>query len=119
MLILASLAGGCRSNASVKAIPDSTMVDLLVELHLANGRIEVTDRPLDFPRDSIFQVYGIDSTAYARMIGYYARHPEEYSEIYGRVLDELSEERAPEQLADSTRARPPDTTRVGRRAPID
>ena len=95
------------------------MVKLLVELHLANGRIEVTDRPLPIARDSIFRVYGVDSSAYARMIQYYSEHPQEYSSVYGRVLDRLSAERLPSEIADSVRAREgrPDT--LLRRAPFD
>ena len=119
MLILTSVVGGCRSDVSEKVIPDSTVVDLLVELHLANGRIEVTDRPLGIARDSIFLAYGVDSTAYARMIEYYARHPDEYSQIYSQVLDALSEERMTGPFADTTRTRPADTARGNRTRRFD
>lgn len=131
LLLLGALAGGCRTGTSGKAVPDSTMVKLLVELHLAHGRVEVTDRPLEFPRDSILRVYGVDSSAYANAIAYYAEHPEEYSSVYGRVLDRLSAERMPADYANSTRAQAaspesrdrPDTTSDGRKdagsAPID
>lgn len=86
---------GCGSETDTNTIADSTMVDLLVELHLANAGIELTDRPLPVPRDSILRSYGIDSAAYSEAISYYARHPDEYSRIYGRVLDRLSAERLP------------------------
>lgn len=86
---------GCGSETETNTIADSTMVELLVELHLANAGIELTDRPLPMPRDSILRSYGIDSAAYSEAITYYADNPDDYSRIYGRVLDRLSAERLP------------------------
>lgn len=95
---------GCTGGGS-KPIADSTMVDILVELHLLNARMQVTERPFVGARDSIFQGYGIDSTTYANALSYYVDHPAEYASIYGRVVDELTAERAPVNLPDSVRDR--------------
>lgn len=102
---------GCGSETETNTIADSTMVDLLVELHLANARIEITDRPLPVPRDSILRSYGVDSTAFSEAISYYAHNPDEYSRVYGRVLDRLSAERLPvdEQSDPDVTAPPADT----------
>lgn len=82
------------------------MVDVLVEMHLLNARGRIMNRPLEGARDSIFTRYGIDSTAYADAIGYYARHTEEYADVYGRVIDELSAEQTPITGPDSVLAQP-------------
>src|SRR5690606_7956146 len=98
MVLFAGLAAaglGCGSARDRAPIPDSTMTELLIELHLANGRIEVTDQPLPFPRDSILQAYGVDSSTYVDALAYYVQHPERYSRIYGDVIDRLSVERIP------------------------
>ena len=99
LLVGSLLVVGCGGNHQAKAVPDSTMVEVLVELHLANGRIEVTDQPLPIARDSIFEAYSVDTSAYAATIDYYARNPEDYSRVYGRVVDRLSAERIPTNQA--------------------
>lgn len=92
------------------------MVDVLIELHLAVARAEVTQEiPVNI-RDSILIAYDIDSTTYARAVAYYAEHPDKYAEIYSRVLDRLNSERIPlGRAADNEAApAPPPPTRSGR-----
>ncbi|MEX2402089.1 MAG: DUF4296 domain-containing protein [Rhodothermales bacterium] len=84
---------------------DTTMVDVLVELHLLNAREETQGRPLLRARDSLFSRYGIDSTAYAEAVTYYADRPGEYGDVYGRVVDELASSPVPITYPDS--ASPP------------
>lgn len=93
--LTAALLGGCVQDDRQSSVADTTLVELLVELHLANGRIEVTDQPLSIERDSIFAAYGVDSASYADAMAYHARNPDEYSRLYGQVLDRLSAERQP------------------------
>lgn len=95
LALVIMVSTGCGRDSERQAISDSTMVDLLVELHLANARIEITDRPLPIPRDSILAAYGADSAAYAQTLEHYAEHPDLYSRIYGDVLDRLRAERRP------------------------
>lgn len=97
--------GGCGSESS-RPIADSTMVDVLVEMHILNARIHTTDRPLVGARDSVFHRYGIDSTSFIQMMIYYAEHPDDYADVYGRVVDRLAVERAPIIGLDSLSARP-------------
>ena len=94
-LCISIISAGCGRDSKRQTVSDSSMVELLVELHLANARVEITDRPLPITRDSILEAYGVDSAGYARTLEYYAQHPDLYSRIYGEVLDRLSAERRP------------------------
>ena len=88
MVMLAGCGGKERA-----PIADSTMVDLLLEFHLANARSEIIGSYPAHLRDSIFARYGVDSTSYREASKYYAEHPEEYGQVYSRVLDRLNLER--------------------------
>ena len=89
------------------------MVDVLLELHLAVARAEVTHEVPANIRDSILTAYNIDSTTYAQAVNYYAEHPDKYAEIYSRVLDRLNSERIPLGRAadEGTAPAPPPPTR--------
>lgn len=69
------------------------MTDLLVEFHLVDGRADVTERAVPDAREKILRAYGVDSTTYVRALSYYADHPKEYSALYGRVIERLTDER--------------------------
>lgn len=77
-------------------VADSTLVDVMIEFHLAGAR---ADLGYDLPpalRDSILTAYGLDSTVYASAAAFYAEHPQAYLTLYNQVLDRLSAERAAE-----------------------
>jgi hypothetical protein len=76
-------------------LADSTMVEVMIDLHLAVARAEVTQQVPAGIRDSILTTHGADSAAYARTIWHYAQNPEKYEQIYGQVLDRLNSERIP------------------------
>lgn len=74
-------------------LSDSTMVEVLIELHLVNARL---DLQYDLPpavRDSILFKYGLDAQRFEDLIAYYADHPEAYAALYTTMLDRLSDER--------------------------
>lgn len=86
-------AGGCAQDMRSRApIPDSTMVDVLVELHLLEARMELapSDSAAILPsRDEIFRRHGIDSARFARTVDHYADRLDAYSRLYDRVTDRL------------------------------
>ena len=86
---------GCAAPAEEPLLADSTMIDIMLEFHLADARVQVTRSLPAGIRDSILQAYDVDSVSYARMIWYYAEHPEKYEQVYGQVLDRLNSERIP------------------------
>lgn len=94
LVVLSLSVPGCSIfTAEEPPIPDSTMVDVLVGLHLAEARSEV-DGPLPAGmRDSILSRHGLTPSDYEAAVAHYADHPETYSDIYDRVLDRLSAER--------------------------
>lgn len=103
-LILAmawTAASGCAGSSNDYPVPDSTMVRVLAELHLAVARAEITGEIPPNIRDSILVAYGIDSASYAQTIVYYADHPEKYEAVYTRVLDQLNSARMPPGAIDT------------------
>ena len=98
-LVVLSLAG--LSACSVIAEPDppvadSTLINVLIEFHLADAR---ADLGYDLPpalRDSILAAYDLDSTAFEDAMAYYADRPDAYLALYNELLNHLSAERAAE-----------------------
>lgn len=74
---------------------DSVMVNILIDLHLADASAEVANEAPVGIRDSVLAAHSIDSTTYAQAIEFYAEHPSKYIEVYSRVLDRLNSERMP------------------------
>lgn len=87
---------GCsRSEHTGAAIPDSTMIAVLVDLHLAGARQQL---PGDAPaglRDSVLAHHGLDSSAFASHMAWLEAHPDDYVSVYGAVVDRLNAERKP------------------------
>lgn len=95
LALLLAIGTGCAEPPEQGPLPDSTMVSVLMELHLAVARAESTNEIPPNIRDSILIAYGVDSTQYAGAITYYAANPKKYAEIYSRVLDRLNTDRLP------------------------
>lgn len=70
-------------------VPDSTFSTVLVELHILSARHRRGKAPPRGLRDSVFQHYGVDSTAFRTTLRYYSRHPKELESIYDGVIDTL------------------------------
>lgn len=74
-------------------VADSTLVEVLIELHLAQARTEAEEAPLPpAARDSIFARHEVDVDRFHAAMDYYARHPDAYLTLYDRVLNRLSAE---------------------------
>ena len=98
---LAALGLAVLSACSVIADPDppvtdSTLIDVLIEFHLADSRGDLGYTPPPALRDSILAAYDLDSTAFAEAMAYYADRPDAYLTLYNQLLDRLSAERAAE-----------------------
>jgi len=94
-LLLLVAVVGCADPREEPPLADSTMVEVMIDLHLAVARAEVTQQVPAGIRDSIFTTHAVDSSAYARTIWHYAQNPDKYEHIYGEVLDRLNSERIP------------------------
>lgn len=70
-------------------VSDSTMVEVLVDLHLATHRYALERDVPPSLRDSILMHHGVDTARYAEAIAFYAAHPKRYAEVYGDLTDRL------------------------------
>ncbi len=80
-------------------VPDSTMVHVLVDLHLRKARAQITDRqpelpPADTSRAAVLQHYGLTNERFQKAMDYYTHHPEAFSALYDDVLNRLDAERS-------------------------
>ena len=109
--LLPLLLTACGSPFSdAPPVADSTLVSALAELHLAEARLslrqqersgsrrEATPDTARVPlppalRDSILSRHGMSYRQLRAAIRYYARYPEQYTQIYDRVVDTLNAER--------------------------
>ena len=73
-------------------LPDSTLVNVLVELRLLDARETLSGQPEPALRDSVLTRYGVDSTRFATTLRYYADHPEAYLALYEQVIETLGSE---------------------------
>jgi hypothetical protein len=89
VLFLFLSLGGCFFHADRARVADSTLVMVLVELHLAEARATVGPYNTLVPRDSILHQHGIDATSFRETMAYYAKRPEAFVALYDRVLDRL------------------------------
>jgi hypothetical protein len=95
-LILAGwgLTACTEESGTAPPIPDSTLVHVLTDLHLAGARDELF---VDVPagrRDSIFVHWAINEADFSKTLVYYADHPEAYLKVYDQVLDLISAQRS-------------------------
>lgn len=105
----------CGKSASGPPVADSTMVEVLVDLHLLDARrqllaedsaaaLQADTLPAPPGHEEVLRRHGVDSAALARTITYYGEHLEAYRRLYDRVIDRL-QSREPKGAADSARSR--------------
>lgn len=84
----------------------ATMRTLLVDLHIAEARLNTPGLDTRLPRDSILARHGVPAAQFDSAHAYYARHPNAYHAIYESVVDSL---RTVRSRADSLRRLASDT----------
>lgn len=93
LVAVALFASGCGSNGGASSeLPDSLMVEVLVDVHLADARAHVTGEPADSLRAEALGRYNLDTLDLRRMLEYYAGHSDEYLPLYDDALDRLLRE---------------------------
>ena len=101
LALVAVLVAGCGTESpSAPEFTDSLMVDVLVEIHLADARASHTGEPRDSLRAAALAAFGTDTTAFHDALDYYARHPEAYQPLYERALDRLLNEQRGANVAE-------------------
>lgn len=93
LLGLLVLVAGCTGLTDEEPpVADSTMVDVLIELHLRDARLkEYGDLPAGL-QDSLYRRYGVTREEYEAALDYYAFHPEAYTALYDSITGHLRQE---------------------------
>lgn len=90
MLLSGSLLACSSFNPDEPPLPDSTMVEVLTELHLAKARASTYgDTLFTAQRDSILRHYGVSDVRFDEALRYYSERPSEYLPIHRTVEDSL------------------------------
>lgn len=88
-----ALAGCTRADSPpTTPLADSTLVQALIESHIASARSGRTGEPVDSLRTAAYASLGIDSADVMEAVDIYSRHPQAFVRLYDRVLDQLVEE---------------------------
>ena len=88
------LCAGCSGReAPVDGVAvDSLHAEVLVDLHLADARAEVTGEPRDSLRSVALAIHQLDSLALKTILDRYAQHPEEAVALYEQAGEQLNTE---------------------------
>lgn len=71
-------------------LADTTLIDVLTELHLAQVRVDTyEDTTFVALRDSVFSHYGVSHTQFEHALKYYSKRPSAYVAIHEAVQDSL------------------------------
>ena len=94
-LCVLMLCGGCSGGEapSDDVVVDSLHAEVLIDLHLADARAEVTGEPRDSLRNVALAIHQLDSLALTAILDRYARHPEEAVALYEQAGEQLATER--------------------------
>ena len=96
LLLLAAypMLSSCRasSGSSDEITADSTHVETIVNLQLADARAEITGEPADSLRKAALALHGLDSTGISTVLDAYVHDPENAVALYERAGEKLTEE---------------------------
>lgn len=105
-------------------IPKEDMVEIIIDLHLADGMLSVNEIRQELVRkdtinyyEAILDAYGYNRSDFDTSVYYYSKHIDKYDQIYGEVLNRLNEmETELKKEDEESDKNKKDTIRVGRRA---
>lgn len=90
-----AVLGGCSAFEPGQAsVPDSTLVEILVDLHIAGARERLGYEGPDGIRDSILVQHGVDEEAFRASLDYYVEDSRAYVILYREVLDRIVAEQS-------------------------
>jgi len=89
------LCAGCSGREAPvdDVVVDSLHAEVLIDLHLADARAEVTGEPRDSLRGVALAIHQLDSLALKAILDQYAQHPEEAVALYEQAGEQLTTER--------------------------
>jgi hypothetical protein len=90
VLTLVALVAACGDNAANRErIPDSLLVDVLVEVYTATAKAHLEGTDPELARVEAIRQFGIDTVVLNRTIDYLAENPDSAAVVYKRALDSL------------------------------
>lgn len=113
-IILIALLFGCTGNQLKEVpegvIPHARMVDILVDVHIADGLLSVKkyqikshEYQIEGYYQFLYEKHGYTRTEIDSSIRFYSAHPDEYSKLYDEVLEKLSTIESSIEKADSVK----------------
>jgi len=95
VLCVLMVCGSCSGSEapSDDVVVDSLHAEILIDLHLADARAEVTGEPSDSLRSVALAIHQLDSLALKTILDRYAQHPEEAVALYKQAGEQLTTER--------------------------
>ncbi|HEX9658807.1 MAG TPA: hypothetical protein VGA18_00840 [Rhodothermales bacterium] len=90
LLLGGVVLSGCESKGSAgPGIPDSLLVDVLVDVYSATARAHLDGTDPDSARVEAMAHFGLDTVALNRTLHYFAENPDSAATVYQRALDSL------------------------------
>ncbi len=88
------LCAGCSSpEEELEAtLMDSLMVEIFIDVHLHNARVELGYGNEGLPLDTLIRRHGISRKDYDRQIAFYAEHPDTYLAVLNKVTELIGQE---------------------------
>lgn len=77
-------------------LTEEVFINILKEVHLTEANFELQKRQKNsaINYQKIYNEYNIDGQKFQLTLDYYANHPGKLEDIYGKVIEELVEQRA-------------------------
>jgi hypothetical protein len=96
ILLLAVIVLSCNRTSRHYIIPQKKFVNVLVDIHLADGMAETNMRHdegylLDSASlyGSVFNKYGVTRAEFDSTMSYYSEHPDDFQKLYNKVTAKL------------------------------
>jgi len=95
-LLMAALVLSCGHGRYGEVIPPKKFVNVLVDIHLADGiAVENMSRP-NVPKldsaslyGSVFDKYDVNRTMFDSTMSFYSEHPDDFQKVYNKVTAKL------------------------------
>ncbi|GAB5519277.1 MAG: hypothetical protein RhofKO_15280 [Rhodothermales bacterium] len=99
--VVFGLSGCTAVNAPPDVTADSSLVDVLTDLYLLEGRVRFDGAATHLPnRDSLLAAHGLTEAAFIERMNTYREHPEAFYDLQKEVLERLNLERLDLPIAD-------------------
>ncbi len=97
LVMVALFFTACQSKVEAYIIPKEILINILCDVHIAEGMVRTSNIPSQFKNDTalysyVYSKYGYTKVKVDSTINYYTRdHADEFERIYERVIEQLSE----------------------------